>query len=243
MRSFRTAGCPGVRAGVDRQGPPRAPDGERRRCARPAPDGGRAAVPCAAGPRRGRRRRCPSAGLSGSDPAAGGLRRRGAFSPSLSVECSNQESLAAAPVSLFMIGDLRSALTERGSRAYSELAVHAGAAIGHAWLWATSVGMVGTAAGGVISGGLRRAAGMDGFNECPLLALNLGTTAGRENVAIGAEQAESFLGRDRVRLEPGARRVRRSGALLLSGAWRQSGDRQPAGRRDLGPSRRRGHGR
>ena len=115
-----------------------------------------------------------SAGLYEADPAAGGLRRRGAFSRSLSVECSNQESLAAAPVSLFMIGDLRSALTERGSRAYSELAVHAGAAIGHAWLWATSVGMVGTAAGGVISGGLRRAAGMDGFNECPLLALNLG---------------------------------------------------------------------
>lgn len=32
---------------------------------------------------------------------------------------------------------------------------------------------------------------------------------------IGDEQKESFLGRDRVRLEPGVRRVRRSGALLL----------------------------
>ena len=103
-----------------------------------------------------------------------GLRRRGAFSPSLSEECSNQESLAAAPVTLFMVGDLRSALTARGTRGYAELAVHAGAAIGQAWLHATAVGLIGTAAGGVIAGGLRRAAGMDGFAECPVLALHLG---------------------------------------------------------------------
>ncbi len=115
-----------------------------------------------------------AAGLYRADLTTGDWRRCGDFSPALADECSNQRSLAAAPATLFLIGDLRAALTERGCRGYSELAVHAGAAVGEAWLRATSLGLVGTAAGGVIAGGLRRAAGMDGFNECPLLALHLG---------------------------------------------------------------------
>lgn len=102
---------------------------------------------------------------------------RGEFSPAIAEQCSNQETLAAAPATLLMIGDMRCALTERGSRGYAELALHAGAAIGEAWLRATALDCVGTAAGGVIWGGLRRAAGMDGFHECPLLALHLGQPA------------------------------------------------------------------
>jgi SagB-type dehydrogenase family enzyme len=119
------------------------------------------------------------AGVYEADSATGNMHRRGDFSPSLSEECSNQRTLAAAPVTLFMIGDLRSALTERGGRGYFELAHYAGAAIGEAWLRATSLGLVGTAAGGVIAGGLRRAAGMDGFHECPLLAFHFGRPLAR----------------------------------------------------------------
>ena len=49
--------------------------------------------------------------------------------------------------------------------------------IGHVWLAATSLGLSGSAAGGVIPSGLHAAAGMDGFNECPLLAFPFGVRA------------------------------------------------------------------
>jgi SagB-type dehydrogenase family enzyme len=113
-------------------------------------------------------------GTYDTNPATGELHRRGDFSPALSEECSNQLTLASAPVTLFVVGNIRSALTERGGKGYSELAVHAGASVGEAWLRATSLGLIGTAAGGVVLGGLRLAAGLDGFHECPLLALHLG---------------------------------------------------------------------
>jgi hypothetical protein len=113
-------------------------------------------------------------GIYEVDSTTGTYLPRGAFNNSLAEECTNQRTLAAAPATLFMIGNLRSALTERGTRGYAELALYAGAAIGEAWLAATSKKVVGTAGGGVIAAGLRRAAGMDGFHECPFLALHLG---------------------------------------------------------------------
>jgi SagB-type dehydrogenase family enzyme len=113
-------------------------------------------------------------GIYGWDAGDQALTRRGEFNARLSLECTNQTALAAAPVTIFLIGNLRSALTRRGARGYPELAMHAGAAVGAAWLTATSLGLVGTAAGGVVAGGLKRAANMDGFNACPLLALHLG---------------------------------------------------------------------
>jgi len=100
--------------------------------------------------------------------------RRGEFDHQQADECINQLGLARSPVSLVAVADLRSALTRRMHRGYAEAAVAAGALIGMAWLAACSYGLVGTAAGGVIAHGLREAAGMDGFNECPMLALHLG---------------------------------------------------------------------
>lgn len=117
------------------------------------------------------------AGLYEFDSRTGGLQRRGDFSPALAAACSNQESLAAAPATLYMIGNLRSAIRQRGTRGYVELALFAGSTVGEAWLRATSLGLVGVAAGGVIAAGLRTAVGMDGFHECPLLALHLGQPA------------------------------------------------------------------
>lgn len=119
------------------------------------------------------------AGVYDVDPTTADLHRRGPFDQALSRECSNQLALAAAPVTLFLVADLRAALTARGLAGYAEAALDAGSMAGEAWLRATAIGLVGCAAGGVIAGGLRRAAGMDGFNECPLLALHLGRPLGR----------------------------------------------------------------
>jgi SagB-type dehydrogenase family enzyme len=100
--------------------------------------------------------------------------RRSAFDSGQARECINQLALARSPVSLVFVGDLRTALTRRGSRGYAEMSVAAGAAVGMAWLAVCSYGFVGTAAGGVIPHGFLEATAMDGFNECPLLALHFG---------------------------------------------------------------------
>lgn len=103
--------------------------------------------------------------------------RRAAFDGVQARECVNQLGLARSPASLVLVGDLHTALVRRSARGYDEVAVAAGAAVGMAWLAACSYGLVGTAAGGVIAHGFREAATMDGFNECPLLALYFGLPA------------------------------------------------------------------
>jgi SagB-type dehydrogenase family enzyme len=100
--------------------------------------------------------------------------RRSAFDRAYARECVNQLGLARSPVSLVAIANLRSALTRRSARGYTDSAVAAGAAVGIAWLAACSYGLVGTAAGGVIAHGFREVAAMDGFNACPLLSLHFG---------------------------------------------------------------------
>jgi SagB-type dehydrogenase family enzyme len=100
--------------------------------------------------------------------------RRSSFDSAHARECINQLGLARSPASFVLVGDLRTSLTRRMSRGYSDIAVAAGASVGMAWLAACSYGLVGTAAGGVIADGFREATGMDGFNECPLLALHVG---------------------------------------------------------------------
>ncbi len=102
---------------------------------------------------------------------------RAAFGPEAALECTLQRGLATAPAHLVIVADLRAALAQRLARGYCEQAVHAGAAVGAAWLAATAHGLVGTAAGGVIADGLRLVAGLDGFNECPLLGFHAGLPA------------------------------------------------------------------
>ena len=86
-------------------------------------------------------------------------------------------------MNLVLVANLREALSRRGTRGYADVALAAGAAIGMAWLAACSYGLVGTAAGGVIPFGFRKGMGMDGFNDCPLLALHFGLAAGRPSSA------------------------------------------------------------
>ena len=99
--------------------------------------------------------------------------------------CTNQEGLSHAPAALFLVADLAAAATTRGARGYREAAQHAGAAVGHAWLVATSLGLGGTAAGGVLAAGLREAAGLKVLRRaCPLLAFHVGWPA--RSAAVGA---------------------------------------------------------
>jgi len=91
--------------------------------------------------------------------------------------CTNQEGLALSPAALFLVADLAAAVAARGARGYREAAQHAGAAVGHAWLVATGAGLGGTAAGGVLAGGLRAVAGFDPRRRCPLLAFHVGWPA------------------------------------------------------------------
>jgi hypothetical protein len=106
--------------------------------------------------------------------SSGALRKRAPFSPARMRDCTNQEALAMSPAAFFMVGDLSAAVESCGPRGYRMLVQHAGAAVGQAWLAATAFGLGGSAAGGIIAGGLQRAAAIDGYRECPLLAFHMG---------------------------------------------------------------------
>jgi SagB-type dehydrogenase family enzyme len=106
--------------------------------------------------------------------SSGALHKRAPFSPARMRDCTNQEALAMSPAAFFMVGDIGAAVERCGPRAYRMLVQHAGAAVGQAWLAATAFGLGGTAAGGIIAGGLQRAAALDGYRECPLLAFHMG---------------------------------------------------------------------
>jgi SagB-type dehydrogenase family enzyme len=107
----------------------------------------------------------------------GELQRRAGFDSVQMRECFNQNTFGDAPAAIFTVADLGEALAQRGLRGYREIGQHAGSMVGSVWLTATALGLAGTAAGGVIPSGLRGAAGMDGFRECPLLAFPMGYAA------------------------------------------------------------------
>jgi SagB-type dehydrogenase family enzyme len=121
------------------------------------------------------------AGLYELDPLGRELLwRRASLDRGQFQECINQHSLGQSAASLVAVSNLRTALTVRGSRGYAETAISAGALIGTAWLAATSYGLMGTAAGGVITSGFRECGRLDGFNECPILAFHFGLERDRD---------------------------------------------------------------
>jgi hypothetical protein len=113
-------------------------------------------------------------GLYDMAMSSGAFHKRAAFSSERMRDCTNQEALAMSPAALFMVGDISAAVESCGPRGYRMLVQHAGAAVGQAWLAATAFGLVGSAAGGIIAGGLQRAAAIDGYRECPLVAFHMG---------------------------------------------------------------------
>jgi hypothetical protein len=123
-------------------------------------------------------------GLYELDAERGELVRRADFDQAALQETTNQQTLGDSPAALIVLGDLEAAGTAHGARGYRNLVQHAGAAVGRAWLAATGYGLGGTAAGGVIAGGLRAVTELDPYRECPLLAFHFGTPA-----AIGRVEA------------------------------------------------------
>ncbi len=112
--------------------------------------------------------------------SAGVLNRRSAFGPELMEDCLSQKALGECSVAMFAVGDLGLALLKRGPRGYREMLQHSGAAIGLTSLVSTSHLVGNCIAGGVIPAGLNRAAGMDGFRECPLLGCMFGYSRSAE---------------------------------------------------------------
>jgi SagB-type dehydrogenase family enzyme len=112
-----------------------------------------------------------------------GLIRRADFSGDAMQNCNNQRSLGDSPAAIWLLGDLAAASAAHGVRGYRTLAQHAGSAIAAAWLAAVGYGLGGTAAGGAIVGGLREAAHIDPYRECPLLGFHFGVPAFASEVA------------------------------------------------------------
>ena len=91
--------------------------------------------------------------------------------------CLVQQSLAAAPAMFLITGDVGAALDERGPRGYRELLVQAGALAGRTLVAATAYGLGACTSAGVMEDGCRDLTGVDGYRDCPLLAVVLGYPA------------------------------------------------------------------
>jgi SagB-type dehydrogenase family enzyme len=88
--------------------------------------------------------------------------------------CLVQKSLSVAPAMFFITGDFGAALAERGPRAYRELLLQAGAAVSRSLLVATAHGLGACASAGLMEASVRSLANIDGYRDCPLVALTAG---------------------------------------------------------------------
>lgn len=115
-----------------------------------------------------------------------GLRQVGGFDSLAMRSCINQDGLGASPAAIFFLADLDAAVRARGVRGYREAVQHAGVGAGHAWLVATSLGLAGTAAGGVLAAGIREATGIATMNGCALLAFHFGWPKRSQEIEVSA---------------------------------------------------------
>lgn len=88
--------------------------------------------------------------------------------------CINQESLTGAGVVLVVVADIKESLQRYGASGYRDLLHQAGAIIAQIWLAAHAGGLVGSAAGGILDDGLRRALKADGYSKAAVFGLALG---------------------------------------------------------------------
>jgi SagB-type dehydrogenase family enzyme len=102
------------------------------------------------------------------------LLRRSGFSQQDMERCLVQKSLSSAPAMIFVTGDFGAALAERGSRAYRELLIQAGAAVARTLLVATAHGLGACTSAGLMDASFRPLANIDGYRDCPLVALTAG---------------------------------------------------------------------
>ena len=88
--------------------------------------------------------------------------------------CLLQKSLSFAPAMIFITGDFGAALAERGPRAYRELLLQAGAVVSRCLLVAAARGLGACASAGLIEASFRSLANIDGYRDCPLVAITVG---------------------------------------------------------------------
>ena len=105
------------------------------------------------------------------------LLRSSGFSLDEMERCLVQKSLASAPAMIFITGDFGAALAHRGSRGYRELLLQAGVVVSRSLLVATAHGLGACATAGLIEASFRPLANIDGYRECPLVALTTGYPA------------------------------------------------------------------
>src|SRR5579871_512224 len=86
-------------------------------------------------------------------------------SPSGTVELYVQEEFAAAPLVLWITGNLAAACARHGAFGHRELLLRAGAASHRVWMAAMGMGLAGTIVAGVIPGAARRLFGLDGYTQ------------------------------------------------------------------------------
>jgi nitroreductase len=88
--------------------------------------------------------------------------------------CLVQKSLSFAPAMIVITGDFGAALAERGPRAYRDLLLQAGAVVSRCLLVAAAHGLGACASAGLIEASFRSLANIDGYRDCPLVALTAG---------------------------------------------------------------------
>lgn len=90
------------------------------------------------------------------------------------VDCFNQRSIGSAPLIMLAEVDMDMLFRWRSGADVADALVRAGALLGHVWLKAVQLGLNGCMSGGFLEPELRAIGMIDGYRQCPLLALALG---------------------------------------------------------------------
>jgi SagB-type dehydrogenase family enzyme len=93
------------------------------------------------------------------------------------VELFLQREFAAAPMVVWIVGNLAAACARHGAFGHRKLLLRAGAAGHRLWMAASGMGLAGTVTAGVITGAARQQLGLDGYQRASLLAFPTGYAA------------------------------------------------------------------
>ncbi len=99
---------------------------------------------------------------------------RPAPSPEDTVELFVQEEFAAAPLVVWVTGNLAAACARHGALGHRLMLLRAGAAAHRLWMAALGMDLAGTIVAGVIPGAARQQLGLDGYKRASFIAVALG---------------------------------------------------------------------
>lgn len=99
---------------------------------------------------------------------------RGALASEETTQLYVQEEFSAAPVAIWIVGNLAAACGRHGAFGHRQLLLRAGAAGNHLWMAALGMGLSGSLVAGIVAGAAHRELGLDGYLRAGLLALAIG---------------------------------------------------------------------